>query len=112
MLKYRQGDVALEVISELPEGVFFEAKNTAILAEGEVTGHYHFMTCTTPVGGKTDSTKYPLMVAEKDGTMFLRITEPTPLQHNEHSTITVEPGTYKVTRQREYSPEAPRQVAD
>ena len=129
MLKYRQGDVALELITDLPEGLEFKPSKNAVLAEGEVTGHFHVLTCEkgpgfpaptsapehavlAKLGGKTDGTQFPLEIAEKDGTMFLRVAEPLPLKHAEHATITVEPGTYKVTRQREYAPEAPRQVAD
>jgi hypothetical protein len=44
--------------------------------------------------------------------MFLRVAEPMPLKHQEHGTITVEPGVYRVVRQREYAPEAPRMVLD
>jgi len=114
MLKYRQGDVALELV-DLPEGLEFKPAKNAVLAEGEVTGHFHVLTCaelSAKIGGKTDGTQFPLEIAEKDGTMYLRVAEPLPLKHAEHATITIEPGTYKVTRQREYAPEAPRQVAD
>lgn len=115
MLKYRQGDVALEIITDLPEGLEFKAAKNAVLAEGEVTGHFHVLTASEvspKVGGAADGTEFPLEIAEKDGTMYLRVAEPLPLKHAEHATITVEPGIYKVTRQREYAPEAPRQVAD
>ena len=112
MLKYRQGDVGVEAITELPEGLEWKPARTAVLAEGEVTGHFHVVTCTEKMGGKTDGTEFPLEVAEKDGTMYLRIAEPLPLKHAEHATITLEPGTYKVQRQREYHPDAPRQVLD
>ena len=113
MLKYRQGDVGVVQITELPEGLEFKSQRSAILAEGEVTGHFHVVTCgEQKPGGKTDGTEFPLEVAEKDGTMYLRIAEPLPLKHAEHATITLEPGTYKVQRQREYHPEAPRQVLD
>ena len=110
MLKYRQGDVGLELVTELPEGLEFKSARTAVLAEGEVTGHYHIM--DAQVGGKTDGTEFPLEIAEKDGTMYLRVSEPLPLKHQEHATITVEPGIYKRTIQREYFPDAPRQVLD
>ena len=114
MLKYRQGDVGIQVIDSLPEGIEFKPARNAVLAEGEVTGHFHVLTCDgiSTMGGASDGTEFPLEVAEKDGTMYLRISAPLPLKHAEHATITIEPGTYKVQRQREYTPEAPRQVAD
>jgi hypothetical protein len=37
---------------------------------------------------------------------------PVALEHDEHDTIAIPPGNYKVIRQREYSPEAIRNVAD
>ena len=37
----------------------------------------------------------------------------TTLDHQEHGSIVLAPGDYRVTRQREYQPgELPRQVAD
>lgn len=111
MLKYRQGDVGIQAISELPEGLEFKAVRSAVLAEGEVTGHYHLLDCPT-VGGPSDGTEFPLQIAEKDGTMYLKVAEPLPLKHQEHATVTVQPGVYKVLRQVEYTPEAPRIVAD
>jgi hypothetical protein len=113
MLKYRQGDVGMEQLAEVPEGLEFVSKPSVVLAEGEVTGHYHLLDASScKVGGPTDGTAYPLEIAEKDGTMFLRVAEPMPLKHQEHGTITVEPGIYKVIRQVEYTPSAPRMVLD
>jgi hypothetical protein len=113
MLKYRQGDVGMEKLDSTPEGLEFKPVPNAILAEGEVTGHFHVLDAAPcKVGGASDGTEYPLEIAEKDGTMFLRVAEPMPLKHQEHGTITVEPGVYKVVRQREYAPEAPRMVLD
>ena len=108
MLKYRQGDVGLEPLAETPEGLEFKPVKSAILAEGEKTGHAHTLTATLEM----ENGEYPLLMAEKDGVMYLKIAEPLPLKHQEHSTITIAPGTYKVARQVEYTPEAPRQVLD
>jgi hypothetical protein len=103
---YRQGDVLLTRVDPPPalEDGFTPQRSEngrLILARGEVTGHHH-------------------SVAERDAEMiagaeaiFLRIMAPTPLEHQEHAAITLEPGVYRVTRQREYAPQAmPRQVAD
>jgi len=108
MFKYRQGDVGLELVTI--EGLDFKPAKQAVLAEGEKTGHFHVVT-TTGVA-TIEEGQFPLEVAEKDGTMYLKISEPLPLKHAEHATITVAPGTYKVQRQVEYTPEAPRQVLD
>jgi hypothetical protein len=45
--------------------------------------------------------------------MFLTVTgEPAALEHDEHDTITLPPGSYRIVRQREYAPEEIRYVAD
>jgi hypothetical protein len=111
MLKYRQGDVGLEPISNT-DGLEFKPVKQAVLAEGEKTGHFHVLTATAVMEAEKDSGKFPLEMAEKDGVMYLRVAEPLPLKHAEHATITIAPGTYKVARQCEYTPEAPRQVLD
>jgi hypothetical protein len=112
MLKYRQGDVGIQLVDSLPEGLEFRPVKSVVLAEGEVTGHAHVLSCAQKLGGKTDGTMFPLEIADKDGTMYLRIAEPLPLTHQEHATIEIAPGTYKVAKQMEYHPEAPRQVMD
>ena len=47
-----------------------------------------------------------------DGTRFLLVHQPCVLTHQEHAPIALAPGAYRVTRQREYTPEAIRTVAD
>jgi hypothetical protein len=109
MLKYRQGDVGLEPVAETPDGLEFKPVKSAVLAEGEKTGHAHTIVATMI---ENDRGEFPMEVAEKDGVMYLKISEPLPLTHQEHSRITIEPGIYKVQKQVEYHPEAPRQVLD
>lgn len=106
-IHYRQGDVLIERIEAMP------AKRTAIprengrviLAHGEVTGHAHAI-----VDEKCDlyaSPEAPM------GVTYLEIQQAVvALKHDEHSTIELPEGNYRVTRQREYSPEAIRNVAD
>jgi hypothetical protein len=92
---FRQGDVLLVPVTEMPHGQVVEAEDgRLVLARGEATGHHH-------------------SVAVEDGELvdtaegvFLRIMAPTPLEHQEHAPITLEPGTYRVLRQREYAPGA------
>lgn len=101
---YRQGDVLLVRIDAIPEGGrAVEAEDgRLILARGEVTGHHHSVAMVAA----------ELVDVEARG-VFLRIMEATPLVHQEHAAIVLEPGTYEVRRQREYEPgELPRQVAD
>lgn len=95
MTQYRQGDVFLVKVDDLPaESTLTEVprdKGRVILAYGEVTGHAHAIRAK----GAT------LYEGENDQ-RFLRITDPTPLTHEEHGRIDIEPGDYRVVIQREY----------
>lgn len=104
----RQGDVLVIQTSEsaIPTDVQKVERegSLVILAHGEVTGHSHH-------------------IAEADVELFRSTSEAIDswlrvgsgganLKHQEHSTITLPPGTYKVKRQVEYTPEAIVRVAD
>src|SRR5216684_73852 len=97
---YRQGDVLLVPVEEVPEGAKRVRPKRLVIAEGEVTGHVHEL-----VGGKVE-------LFEKAEVVFARIMSAPQLQHAEHATQTIEPGVYRVVRQREYSPSEIRRVAD
>jgi hypothetical protein len=99
---YRQGDVLLQRIDGLPENARpVEWENRVILAYGEVTGHAHAI-----------STAYAKMYTWK-GDRLLEVQPGAKLVHEEHATIALPEGVYKVIQQREYVPEAaPRDVAD
>ena len=99
---YRQGDVLLVPVEDVPEGAKRRRPKRVIIAEGEVTGHVHEL-----VGGKVDVYEAPDARA-----VFVKIMGSPELQHAEHATQTIEPGVYRIVRQREYSPEEIRQVAD
>ena len=86
---YRQGDVLLVRVDEYPK----EAKklDSLTIALGEVTGHHHTF-------------KKGVEVMEVNGDMWVVAEEEAELEHQEHSTIIVDPGIYKVRIQREYEP--------
>jgi hypothetical protein len=99
---YRQGDVLLQRIDRLPSDAHpVEWQDRVILAYGEVTGHAHAI-----------STEHASMYMWK-GDRLLEIKTGARLVHEEHSTINLPEGVYKVVQQREYVPEAPpRDVVD
>jgi hypothetical protein len=99
---YRQGDVLLQRIDRLPTDARpVEWQERVILAYGEVTGHAHAI-----------STQYASMYMWK-GDRLLEIKTGATLVHEEHATIALPEGVYKVIQQREYVPEAPpRDVVD
>lgn len=100
MSLYRHGDVLLMAIDQVPA----DARKVAgvILAHGEVTGHAHRI-------GTPDAAE----MFELDGVRYLRITAPSaPLVHEEHATIQLPEGVYRVWQQREYSPDRIQYVRD
>lgn len=101
-LHYRQGDVLLMKVERLPEeAVLMESeKHRVVLAYGEVTGHAHAI--STDVAS----------IYSHNNERFLHVTPGAELVHEEHSTIILEPGVYKVVQQREYTPQELRYVRD
>lgn len=102
LVMFRQGDILLVAVPEAPEGKRVKAEQgRLILARGEVTGHHHSV-----------AVQDAELIEAAEG-VFLRIMNATTLDHQEHGSITLAPGDYRVGRQREYQPgELPRQVAD
>ena len=102
--QYRQGDVLLVRCGALP----FEAvpeidpveTERIVLAYGEVTGHAHALSTQYAAAYTHEQDRY--IVAKEGATLV----------HEEHSEIVLEPGCYRVVRQREYSPREVRLVAD
>lgn len=100
---YRQGDIAI-IAAEIPTG---EAKpidrenGLIILAYGEVTGHSHSI--AAPIEVKW---------IEVEGERYIDSEHPLEVKHQEHDTITLPAGKFRVIRQREYQPDAIRPVFD
>ena len=103
---FRQGDVLIIPVAKLPANLapVEREHGRIILAHGEVTGHAHGIA----------SERAGLFRDPKLAAVFMHVSgnAPVALEHEEHSTIQIPPGNYEVRRQREYSPEEIRQVAD
>lgn len=82
----RQGEVFLLKIDKLPDNLTLKDN---ILARGEATGHTHRI-----VGNAKTFTD--------NKQQYLQVMAECELQHEEHQTITVPQGIYKVSIQREY----------
>jgi hypothetical protein len=99
---YRQGDVLIRCIDALP-GELTEVPREAgrvVLAHGEVTGHSHAIAA-------------PEAKLWSKGTQrFLETCREVVLHHEEHKEIDLPKGIYEIVIQREYTPEAIRNVAD
>lgn len=106
---YRQGDVMFQSIASIPAGERVKRKNGTV-AYGEVTGHSHRLAVLESAE-----------VLEIGENLFVHVSESglsidgdpgATFVHEEHWPITLPPGSYKVTIQREYSPEEIRNVID
>lgn len=98
--QFRHGDVIIQQVAALPEAP--EPLPHLILAHGELTGHAHRV---TPASGAK-------LYRSAQG-VFLEIhAVGQKLVHEEHASIELPPGVYRVWRQREYSPEEIRIVRD
>lgn len=93
-----QGDVLFSAVLQLPtdkqpRGTLRPAMTEDgrwIFARGEVTGHHHSSrveTCTLNL--------------DEGGVMFLTVDQLTEVEHQEHGTVVLEPGVYRVDTQRE-----------
>jgi hypothetical protein len=105
---FRQGDVLIRKINRVPKGakpVKLEG-GRIVLAYGEATGHAHAIAVADPA---TDVDARLLALGDR---RFLEVPSPTSIRHEEHGAIDLPTGNYEVTRQREYSPEEIRNVAD
>lgn len=103
---YRQGDVLMTQVVEVPKGAkeLDRERGRIVLAHGEVTGHSHAIASL--------DARFLGVVAEGAQRRFLEARKPVSLLHEEHGEIVIARGTYEVTIQREYVPGAIRNVAD
>ena len=109
-LHKRQGDVGFAKLDKMPDlsglkkvdprnGLF-------ILAEGEATGHHH------SIVADEQATEDIELYSAPNGTMYLRNKTKVKVGHQEHDTITLQPGVHQIEIQVEYDPEGDRRVAD
>ncbi len=89
---WRQGDLFIEDIRTVPSDAV--RQSGVVLAEGEITGHHHRI---------EDPRSASLFVHR--GQLLLNVVAPVAnLVHEEHGTIELTRGAYRVWRQREYNP--------
>lgn len=103
--QFRQGDILLETLPELPKGVRFSTQAAPlVLARGEATGHAH--------GFRSKNVRASGYVRDPETGTYCTILEVRDevavLEHEEHAPLALPPGVYKVLRQREYVPAGER----
>lgn len=98
---YRQGDLALIPVDDAP--VNAKASDKHVLAVGEESGHAHVI----------DNSLFDanaMLLTVLDGGASLVVDPPS--MRWRHESLSIAPGNYKLVVQREYTPEAIRNVAD
>ena len=96
MKMYRQGDVL--IVEEARRPPEMQQSATDVLVYGEATGHAH------RVEGAP--------VLEVGDTKYVDAPNPFRVVHEEHETIEIPEGFYRIIRQREYDEGEIRYVAD
>jgi hypothetical protein len=88
----RQGDVLMLRVTEIPKDAkpAKREKGLIILARGEMTNHHHAI---------TDKTAKSFLCGND---LYLDLSKRADVDHQEHGTVTLEPGIYKVVHQHEY----------
>lgn len=110
---FAQGDLLIERVPDVePSGRVVAAKDGEgfVLAEGEATGHMHairnHMAYFRDDGLARDIPANLYIGHVRVGSA------PASIDHDEHDTIMLGPGTYRVRRQRELDPSEVRVVSD
>ena len=110
---YAQGDLLMERVADRsPSGTIVQTTDGTpiIVAEGEASGHSHaFYDRITMFRDDRLARDIP------DGLYVghVRVEAPSArLQHEEHGTLLLPQGTYRVRRQREFQPQDARIVVD
>jgi hypothetical protein len=112
-LLYAQGDLLIERVADIPvSGMPVEPGPgaAAVLAEGETSGHRHAIYDRVTMF-RDDALAHDIPNGLYIG--HIRVDGPCArIQHEEHDTVTLPRGTYRVRRQRELDPRDARIVAD
>lgn len=93
----RHGDVQIIKTDSIPKDA--KKLNRKELAFGEVTGHAH----------RTDLGE---LFETKDGKLYLKVSKLAKVSHEEHKTVTLKPGCYRVAIKRQYTPTGWEAVRD
>lgn len=93
----RQGDIQIIKVNTLPKNI--KCLKRKELAYGEVTGHAH----RVDVGELFET---------KNGELYLKVKELTKVSHEEHKSITLLKGIYRIIQKRQYIPGSWENVRD
>jgi hypothetical protein len=109
---FAQGDLLIERVEDAcgTGGVEQSIQESLVLAEGEATGHRHVLHDQVTMF-RDDGLARDIPVGLYVG--HVRVLSPCArLEHDEHATLTLPRGTYRVRRQRELEPKDVQIVSD
>jgi len=90
-MNIRHGDVEIIEVKEIPkEAILQEGRKT--IAEGETTSHKHVI----DIGDLFET---------KNGELYLDVKKLTEVSHEEHKTVAIPKGKYRVIIKRQYNAE-------
>ena len=104
----QQGDVLLSRVASVPENCkAINDRRGVVLAEGEISGHYHGI----------EETEGVQLLEAPDRRRYLIVSQArktASLTHQEHKPVTVEPGIYQIgiVREKDWFSEMIRPVID
>ena len=98
----RQGDILLVEVDAVPTDAKPVPRTGAsvVIEYGEATGHRHQIRSRE------------VEMFELAGNRYLEVRSPSELVHEEHATIQLRKGIYKIVRQREYVPRSPPRTVE
>ena len=108
---YRHGDLLITRINAVPQSAI--NISSKIIAEGEVSGHKHKLVGQATVRilpGREAGTTIIGRVESGDVSinripeLYFSASEDVKLTHEEHKTLELPRGSYKVTKEREFNP--------
>lgn len=94
-MQIRQGDLLFEKINYDPSGDNFKKAKNNIIEYGEATGHAHVL--ATPENAEL------LTSVDKEIVEFINAIKPAVIGHDTHKSVSLEPGNWRVIRQRSLS---------
>jgi len=93
----RHGDVIItRITAEEYENLHFPHKSDTVIAYGEATGHHHKL--------QAQAGQAQVLVNKSQETQAFSVKSDTKLVHEEHATVTIPKGYYKVEFEKEYEP--------
>ena len=98
-MMYRHGDLLITKINAIPEDTV--QINDKIIAEGEISGHKHKIFGSAQVHIRPSFIDRPI---NENSEVWFNAFDEIKLGHEEHKTLEIPKGVYKVTKEQQFDP--------